>query len=310
MSDDLMEAQRREAERRRNKELRIMVVEDEAEHAARLRALLSRAETDFVVDVFGWLETGIQTAAIRQYHCVLLDLYLPNGRGIDAAAEFMRRVPLVPVIVMAGERDLEVAVQCVRHGAESYWIKTRTDAELLELAILAAIERKHRNLVNTALIRTSVETMLEREPEPMDDRALVRSHVGEIDATLREVAAYLARNAPAHAEAVRSILDRRGFGGLVFEVAEQLELAGEAWDDQTPPSGRARERKSSDTALRIVREVVKRHSVRPDPRSESSSAPAPKFQPPSSPTEASARLLSVIERNRKPRRTRGVGRPR
>jgi CheY-like chemotaxis protein len=289
--DELDAAQHREP-------LRVLIVDDDRRDVARFRAQLAAAETAFLVDDVGWLRSAIQSAALRAaskhpYDVVLLDLYLPNGAGIDVAAEFLRCHPLLPVLVTTSERSLHVAQQCVFHGAQDYVVKETTTADELELALLKAIARKQATLVNKALSHSSFKAV---GNEPADASG-VRGHVAEVDATLREVLGYVARNVPEHLPAARSILERRGYGAVLYDLAETLEVGGERWDDETPTEGARRARKSSDTALRIVRSVIERNS-RPAPGVKAATRP-------SSPTEARAIMLGVIERNR--RKIRGFG---
>jgi sigma-B regulation protein RsbU (phosphoserine phosphatase) len=73
---------------------------------------------------------------------VLLDLSLPDSRGLDTFLQLHARAPRVPIIVLSGLNDTTVAVQAVHEGAQDYLIKGQVDGQLLVRAMRYAIERK------------------------------------------------------------------------------------------------------------------------------------------------------------------------
>lgn len=268
---------------RSNTALRALVADYDTEAGAALVTMLRQAQSVTIeADLVGWLQTAIQSATIRKYDVVFLGLHLPNGQGIDAARKFMLDVPLTPIIVVSDVFDPEVAEQCTAHGAQGYLVKGSATPELLEIFALTAIRRAEREIMAKESTRRSLCDM--SEAPTATSPKLVKAHVAELNAAVREVQLYVATDAPAHAPAVRSILERRNFGALAHEVAQHVELDGERWDDETPVEGQRRARKTSDTALRVMRNIIDRRSDIPN-----SSAP-------STPAEATAAILDVIER--------------
>jgi diguanylate cyclase (GGDEF)-like protein/PAS domain S-box-containing protein len=75
---------------------------------------------------------------------VLLDVSLPDTRAgsLDSLIRIKRQAPDLPVILLTGIDDEELAVQAVRQGAQDYLIKQEIDEGMLGRAIRYAIERK------------------------------------------------------------------------------------------------------------------------------------------------------------------------
>jgi two-component system sensor histidine kinase UhpB len=83
---------------------------------------------------------------------VFLDLSLPDSTGHDSVKKLMEKLPVIPIIVLSGMTDLNIAMECISLGAQDYIIKGDYDIKSLEKAIHYSIERKknqERIRVNT-----------------------------------------------------------------------------------------------------------------------------------------------------------------
>ena len=60
----------------------------------------------------------------------------------DSIAQAYARAPQVPIIVLAGLDDEQVAVRAVREGAQDYLVKGHVDSNLLVRAMSYVVERK------------------------------------------------------------------------------------------------------------------------------------------------------------------------
>jgi len=112
---------------------------------------LERAET-LAAGVGRLLEGGIDVA--------LVDLSLPDSYGLDTFLSVWRESPAVPIVVLTGLDDEDVAIQAVQAGAQDYLVKGQADANLLTRAIRYAIER-HRLLAQ--LQQRTLELQSSRE---------------------------------------------------------------------------------------------------------------------------------------------------
>ncbi|HEX5714667.1 MAG TPA: EAL domain-containing protein [Thermoanaerobaculia bacterium] len=123
--------------------IRVLVVEDNHGDALLLRRLLGGGgfhltAVDRVAKALDCLEAG------HEIDVILLDVTLPDSRGpeLDSLARIQDRAPKVPVILLTGIEDEELAVRAVREGAQDYLIKRQVEGDLLVRSIRYAIGRK------------------------------------------------------------------------------------------------------------------------------------------------------------------------
>ncbi len=73
---------------------------------------------------------------------VLLDLSLPDSFGIDSLREIRHAAERIPVIVLTGLSDEDVALQTLKENAQDYLVKGEFNVNLLSKSIGYSIERK------------------------------------------------------------------------------------------------------------------------------------------------------------------------
>lgn len=107
--------------------LRLLLVEDQPADAAIIRRLLRKqTPADQVVDVVhaGTLSEAIAALeAEALLHCVLLDLSLPDSRGLETLSRLHTVRSDIPIIVLSGIDDEQTAKAAVALGAHSYLAK-------------------------------------------------------------------------------------------------------------------------------------------------------------------------------------------
>lgn len=87
------------------------------------------------------LESALGLLAHYDFDVVLLDLSLPDSSGLDTVRRLITKFPEVPVIVLTGLQDEEIALQAVRYGAQDYLEKQLLSANMLYRSIMYSIER-------------------------------------------------------------------------------------------------------------------------------------------------------------------------
>lgn len=97
--------------------------------------------TGFTVTHVTDLGAGIK-AAHGPFDIVLLDLFLPDSRGLDTFTQFHSLHAELPILVMSGLDDEHFAESAVRDGAQDYLVKGQMDEVLLRRAVGYAMERK------------------------------------------------------------------------------------------------------------------------------------------------------------------------
>lgn len=125
-----------------NKSIRVLVVEDSESDAYIVQELLAGATIgyEFEVKWVSQLEAAIEAFQLDRFDVALLDLGLTDSIGI-ATFEKAKKSLNIPIIVLSGMSDEEMAVQAVKLGAQDYLMKGELNTRHLERSICYAIER-------------------------------------------------------------------------------------------------------------------------------------------------------------------------
>jgi len=105
------------------------------------------------------LASGLETLERGGIDVVLLDLTLPDSSGHNTFAMLAKHVPTIPVIVLTGMDDKEMAIRIVQEGAQDYLVKSLVDYTMLARSIRYSIERKRTLLEKDQLIGQLRETL-------------------------------------------------------------------------------------------------------------------------------------------------------
>ena len=123
--------------------LRLLMVEDNPGDVRLVREMLAEGRPcACVVDHVERLSDAVGRLDGEPVDVVLLDLSLPDAQGLDALAQVHAADPKVPIVVLSGHCDEDLAVQAVQSGAQDYLVKGQGTGDLLHRAIRYAIERK------------------------------------------------------------------------------------------------------------------------------------------------------------------------
>jgi len=124
--------------------LRILIVEDNPADADLIREMLPQTDSlHFQAESVHRLSGALARLERRDIDLVLLDLGLPDSQGLPTFHALRRAVPDIPVIVLSGNDDQELAISAVRDGAQDYLVKGRFGGDLLVRAARYALEREH-----------------------------------------------------------------------------------------------------------------------------------------------------------------------
>jgi len=123
--------------------IKVLLVEDNPGDARLKQEMLSEAGAPaFAMEQADMLSTGRERLAAGGIDAVLLDLGLPDSSGLDTFITVHAQAPDVPIVVLTGLDDAELAITVVQEGAQDYLPKNKLDSELLVRTIRYAIERK------------------------------------------------------------------------------------------------------------------------------------------------------------------------
>ncbi len=120
----------------------VLLIEDSQGDADLIRMRLLESNSDLQVSCADRLSTGLAALAIQPPAVVLLDLNLPDSHGADTFRKVLNKAPGVPVVVVSGVNDEELAVQAVHQGVQDYLVKGTFDSKQLARALRYAIERQ------------------------------------------------------------------------------------------------------------------------------------------------------------------------
>ena len=128
---------------RSDQKIRVLVVDDDQ--------IDRRAVRRAIGDRYTILEAEDGPQALRMLQtdkpaCVLLDYNIPGTNTLKLLAELGLHVP---VVMLTGEGDEEVAVRVMKAGAQDYLVKNGFTPESLEAAIGQAIDKFHRHRQQT-----------------------------------------------------------------------------------------------------------------------------------------------------------------
>ncbi len=118
---------------------KILIVEDDEKFARVLSKQL--VKNDYIVYHSGTLSDFLKTAKDVKFDLVLLDLGLPDSSGLETYEKVSKMIPDIPVVVLTGLDDEEIAVGAVKKGAQDYLIKGDVDNRTLLRSLNYAIER-------------------------------------------------------------------------------------------------------------------------------------------------------------------------
>ena len=123
--------------------LSVLAIEDSLDDAELVRVMLNRVRDPvFTVVHAQRLAEGLERLREQTFDVVLLDLGLPDSQGIDAIKNIRKECPAVPLIVLTGLDDEEVALKMLQMDVQDYLIKGEIDSNLLARSIRYARERK------------------------------------------------------------------------------------------------------------------------------------------------------------------------
>jgi len=92
------------------------------------------------------LESGLQLLSQENFDIILLDLYLPDAKNLEALDKILSYKDEIPIIILTGLSDEDLSVSAVRKGAQDYLIKGDFNRLLLIRTIMYSIERKEAEI--------------------------------------------------------------------------------------------------------------------------------------------------------------------
>lgn len=119
--------------------MKILIIEDEIELAKSIVAYL--ASENYICELASTFEEAMRKIELFQYDCILLDINLPDGNGLQILEELKKDHKQDGVIIISARDALDDKIKGLQFGADDYLTKP---FHLSELAarIFSLIRRK------------------------------------------------------------------------------------------------------------------------------------------------------------------------
>lgn len=159
-----------------NSTLKILVVDDDAVDRMAIERALNKTELKFELTE---AENGAVATDILKntaFDCIFLDYWLPDQDGLHLVKSFRSLGLTLPLVVLTGQGDEQIAVEIMKAGASDYLSKSRISSERLA-RILQNVVRLHRAEMAAVLanqrLRESNQRLTEQNQALAQQRAQI-----------------------------------------------------------------------------------------------------------------------------------------
>ena len=204
--------------------IRVLYVEDDRADQERTHRHLARHAPHIKLTVAGTVAEALERVAVGDMDALLAGYRLPDGTALDLLDAVKARGLEVPVVLMTGSGDADVAVRLLKAGATDYLVK-RGDY-LITLPVV--LESACRWFRTASELRRAPVRLLYADHDP-DDTALTLRAFEEHDRRARVEMVTLAREVLGRLKAAHYdvlLLDNRMPDLSGIEVLKELQAEG------------------------------------------------------------------------------------
>lgn len=97
---------------------------------------------------------------------ILLDLVLPDGKGEALVKRIYEQAGHIPMVILTGYADIELARKILSYGVSDFLIKDETNAEVIYKAVVYTLERENY-IYGINKIKKVYENLFNFSPQPM-----------------------------------------------------------------------------------------------------------------------------------------------
>ena len=171
-------------------DIRVLLVEDHFPDAVLLRGQLARSEPPVQLTLAARMEEALSALRTPEgappFDVVLLDLFLPDSRGLDTVQQVVAAAPGLPIVVLTGLDDHDLANQAMQAGAQDYLVKGQSDPHLLLRTMQHAIYRKQAAAEQQRLVGELQKARAELERRVQERTAELAQTVSDLQAEVIE----------------------------------------------------------------------------------------------------------------------------
>ncbi|TJZ61379.1 response regulator transcription factor [Sphingobacterium olei] len=127
--------------------MKILIIEDEVELLHNVQEFLE--QESYLIESATNYDAAVEKVLSYQYDCVLLDIMLPGGNGLDILRVLKKEKKDQPVLILSAKDSVEDKVLGLEIGADDYLAKPFHLSELL--ARVKSIIRRHMHHGNPVI---------------------------------------------------------------------------------------------------------------------------------------------------------------
>lgn len=126
------------------RKIKILLVDDDPGdyRVAKLALARSPHAVGFAVETVESLAEAVESLNSHSFDLVLLDLGLPDSRGLETVDRIYEACPNIAIVVLTGLANEEVGVEAIKRRAMDYLVKGQYSGDMLVRAIRYSLERK------------------------------------------------------------------------------------------------------------------------------------------------------------------------
>ncbi len=122
---------------------KILIVEDSPGDAFILQEILQRLKPGtYDIETAGRLDEALVLVERQPFDVVLLDMNLPDSRGLETIQAMKEKAPDSAIVVMTGHEDEKTGLDAVKSGAQDFLVKGKIPGFVLIRVIGYALERQ------------------------------------------------------------------------------------------------------------------------------------------------------------------------
>ncbi len=232
-----------------NEPPRILVIDDEEGIRAGCKRTLE--PEGYVVETAATGKEGLRRFLEEPFDLVLLDVVMPDVRGVDLLEPMLEKDPDVVCVIITGYATVELAVQAIRAGAYDFLSKPFT-ADVLRMTVAQGLERRQLTLEAKRLQKIEEEA---RELERLDrfKTAFMLTVAHELRAPLTALQSFLLAILKGYIppEEQQEVLRR-----AVERSQELLELVDDLLKLAAAKSGKGLEKRESVSLADVLEKVA------------------------------------------------------
>jgi PAS domain S-box-containing protein len=145
----------------------ILLIEDDRVFARTLmKAIESSNGHEFRISWSENLTEGLDRLSREAFDVLLLDLCLPESRGLETVSRAFAHAPQIPIVILSTFADEELTVGAMQAGAQDYLVKDQVERHLILRTLRMAIERRrHFSRLGSQVSGSSL--LFSKNPLPM-----------------------------------------------------------------------------------------------------------------------------------------------